>query len=98
MDRPVKETGDLMANMYPWYYVVNLYKTIDYWLFDPLALLGYQCCRTQWGEITCYDSCGGCDPSSGCQWTTCYDDVAYTEAVVDEVYYKGEKSIVSQDL
>ena len=41
--------------------------------------------RTHWGDIDCYDSCGGCNPSNGCQWTTCYDDVAYTEAVVDEV-------------
>ena len=28
MDQPVKETGDLMANVHLWYNVVNLYKTI----------------------------------------------------------------------
>ena len=44
------------------------------------------CFRSRWGEIACYDSCGGCSPSSGCQWTTCYDDVAFTEAVIDEVF------------
>ena len=26
LDQPVKETGDFMANMHPWYYVVNLYQ------------------------------------------------------------------------
>ena len=45
----------------------------------------FSCFRSRWGEIDCYDSCGGCNPSSGCQWTTCYDDVAFTEAVIDEV-------------
>ena len=28
LDQPVKETGDLMANVQLWYNVVNLYKTI----------------------------------------------------------------------
>ena len=46
----------------------------------------FSCFRSRWGEIACYDSCGGCNPSSGCQWTTCYDDVAFTEAVIDEVF------------
>ena len=36
LDQPVKETGDFVANMHPWYYVLSLYKTIGHWLFDPL--------------------------------------------------------------
>ena len=41
--------------------------------------------RGLWGEITCYDSCGACDAMNSCDWTTCYDDVVFTEALIDAV-------------
>jgi len=41
--------------------------------------------RASWWKIPCYDSCSSCSSSSSCDWTTCYDDVAYTEALIDEI-------------
>ena len=32
----------------------------------------------RYGEIECYDSCPHCDSSKSCDWTTCFDDVAFT--------------------
>jgi len=37
------------------------------------------------GKTHCYDSCGSCDPHNSCDWTSCYDDILYTEAVIDQV-------------
>ena len=39
----------------------------------------------EFGIVHCYDSCGSCDPHNSCDWTSCYDDILYTEAVIDQV-------------
>ena len=41
--------------------------------------------RGDFGDTHCYDSCGACDPQNSCDWTSCYDDILYTEAVIDKV-------------
>jgi len=41
--------------------------------------------RTRWGEITCYDSCPLCDPLNSCDWSSCYDDIAFTRAMITAV-------------
>jgi hypothetical protein len=41
--------------------------------------------RQHWGEITCYDSCQFCDPMSSCDFSSCYDDVVFTDALLDKV-------------
>lgn len=41
--------------------------------------------KSQWGETPCYSSCTSCDPTNSCDWTTCYDDVAFTSALLEAV-------------
>ena len=33
----------------------------------------------------CYNSCPACDPLTSCEWTSCYDDLAYTLALIEKV-------------
>jgi poly(3-hydroxybutyrate) depolymerase len=47
-------------------------------------------------EIHCYDTCLQCDPVNSCDWTACYDDEAFTRAVIKNVrdsYCLDEDSI-----
>ena len=41
--------------------------------------------RENWEGTVCYNSCPSCNPSDSCEWTSCYDDVAYTLALLDKV-------------
>ena len=41
--------------------------------------------RDNWEGTVCYNSCPSCNPSDSCEWTSCYDDVAYTLALLDKV-------------
>ena len=41
--------------------------------------------RANWEGTVCYNSCPSCDPTNSCEWTSCYDDVAYTMALLDKV-------------
>lgn len=33
----------------------------------------------------CYSSCPTCDPETACDWTSCYDDVYFTQLLVDAI-------------
>jgi len=41
--------------------------------------------RDNWEGTVCYNSCPSCNTSNSCEWTSCYDDVAYTFALLDKV-------------
>ena len=44
----------------------------------------------------CYESCGSCDVVNSCDWTSCYDDIAFVRAMIDYVednYCLDAKSI-----
>merc|ERR1712002_59296 len=45
-------------------------------------------CDTDLVEPTCYSSCGSCDVENSCDWTSCHDDVAFTEMLLYEVTSK----------
>ena len=36
-------------------------------------------------SMHCYDTCSQCDPRNSCDWSHCYDDVAFVRAMVDYV-------------
>jgi len=50
--------------------------------------------RDKWGDIQCYDSCPMCDGTNACDWTSCYNDIVYTETLIDEI---GAKYCVDMD-
>ena len=50
-----------------------------------LCLLYCKLLRDNWEGTVCYNSCPACDPTNSCEWTSCYDDVAYTMALLDKV-------------
>jgi len=41
--------------------------------------------RENWEGTVCYNSCPSCDPLTSCEWTSCYDDIAYTLALIEKV-------------
>lgn len=44
------------------------------------------CCGPQRVCRYCYQSCGSRAQGCGrCDWTTCYDDAAFTEAILDSI-------------
>ena len=56
--------------------------------------------REVWGEAHCFSSCSSyCEPGPAlhsCEWTTCYDDVFFTERLLDQVrdWYNLHKFII----
>merc|ERR1712032_1731964 len=40
--------------------------------------------RDNWEGTVCYNSCPSCNTSNSCEWTSCYDDVAYTLALLEK--------------
>ena len=48
--------------------------------------LGQICDPSLHQDFPCYTSCGDCSYLvDSCDWTSCYDDVAYTEAVITQL-------------
>ena len=48
--------------------------------------LGLTCDPSLHHDYPCYSSCGDCSNVEGsCDWTSCHDDVVYTEAVLYDV-------------
>ena len=45
-------------------------------------------CDTNLINATCYTSCSSCTPGPSCDWTSCHDDVAFTQVVLYEVTSK----------
>ena len=41
--------------------------------------------RGDWGEIHCYDSCPSCDSQNSCDFSSCYDDIAFTLALIEHI-------------
>ncbi len=52
--------------------------------------------RPENSGFPCYDSCGYCDRMNSCDWTSCCDDVAFVEAVLEymsKTYCLDEDSV-----
>ena len=49
--------------------------------------LGMTCDPGLHDGYPCYSSCGQCGYQNGdsCDWTSCHDDVVYTETVLEEI-------------
>ena len=50
--------------------------------------------RENWEGTVCYNSCPSCNPSDSCEWTSCYDDVAYTLALLDKVHHYNTNNLM----
>jgi len=53
--------------------------------FGPLGPVCVLPRGVDYEETHCYKSCSGCHPQNSCDWTSCFDDVLYTNAIIEQV-------------